>query len=85
MQSQHPDARDRYGGAVSLTHDLIMMGPLGTPLELLSDAVSVDGWFELEGVQWTVERIPGGRRVYTFALDDVWDSTTTTKTEEPTR
>jgi hypothetical protein len=53
---------------MSLTHDLLMMGPVGRPLEEISTASPDDTWFELRGIQWTVEKI--GRHVYTFALDD---------------
>lgn len=53
---------------MSLEYDLLMMGPVGRPLEDFTEARPRDSWFEYQGEQWTVERI--GRRVYTFALDD---------------
>lgn len=49
-------------------HSLLMMGPVGTPLENMSDAVPEDSWWEADGETWTVERI--GRNVYTFCIDD---------------
>lgn len=55
---------------MSLTHSLLMMGPVGTALEDISDAAPNDTWFEHGGEQWTVELV--GRTAYTFALDDVW-------------
>jgi hypothetical protein len=35
-------------------------------------ALAEDSWFELDGEQWTIEEIFG--TVYTFALDDVWET-----------
>ena len=51
-------------------YQLLMMGPVGVPLEEFTDAKPSDSWWE-DWEQWTVERI--GRRVYTFALDNPAD------------
>lgn len=75
------------GDDVSLVRDILMMGSIGTPLENFTDADPDDSyWYEREVIRrrvvfaeaWTVERI--GRRVFTFALDDIWPSATPEET-----
>ena len=56
---------------MSDAHDLLMLGPVGTPLEDVTDADPNESWWiGDDGEYWTVERI--GRHVYTFSLDDMW-------------